>query len=369
MSLSRGRARASNPAEKRCASVVPGVSILSSGARRGPLVYTANMRFGPMPKGAGRSWFAGLGVFALLALAPPALGQDAAELTKARAAFQQAIELEQAGNWAAAVQRFREVGQVRMTPQVRFHIALCEEKLGRLVAALGGYELALAQADAVGAEFKAEVESNVTRLRERIPKLVIARGAGAEAASIELNGVSVGESSIGVEVPQDPGPHAVTAKAPGYKPFESTVTLEEGQRQTVEIVMEPLPVEETRPPPPSAPPQKIKLVPIIVGGAGAATLLASGVFLVLRQSTLSGLEDACRGDVCPTSERGAYSRLKTYHYASIVTFGVGVAAVGTAAALLVLDARAKKKHDEETRVTLVPNLSPQLAGASAIVRF
>jgi hypothetical protein len=312
---------------------------------------------------------AGFGVAVAVAVTSPAFAQDAAELTRARAAFQQAIELEQAGNWAAAVQRFREVGQVRMTPQVRFHIALCEEKLGRLVAALGGFELALSGADSVGAEFKAEVEANVTRLRERIPKLVITRGAGAEAASIELNGVSVGESSIGVEVPQDPGPHAVTAKAPGYKPFESTVTLEEGQRQTVEIVMEPLPVEETKPGVAPAAAPKIKWVPYIVGGAGGVTLLASGIFLVLRQGTLSGLEDSCKDGVCPTSERGAYSRLKTYHYASIVTFGVGAAAVGTAAVMLVLDARAKKKHDEETRVTFVPTLSPQLAGAEATVRF
>ena len=101
-----------------------------------------------------------------------------------------------------------------MTPQVRFHIAVCEENLGRLVAALGGYELALADADKVGSDFKGEVEENVTKLRARIPKLVIDRGAGANAAAIELDGVAVGDSSVGVEVPLDPGPHAVTAKAP-----------------------------------------------------------------------------------------------------------------------------------------------------------
>src|ERR1044071_10265846 len=75
---------------------------------------------------------------ALLSSQAPALAQDANELKRARAQFQQATELEQAGNWTAALQAFREVGQVRMTPQVRFHIAVCEEKLGRLVAALGG---------------------------------------------------------------------------------------------------------------------------------------------------------------------------------------------------------------------------------------
>lgn len=299
----------------------------------------------------------------------PVHAQDAAELSRARAAFQQAIELEQAGNWSAAVQRFREVGQVRMTPQVRFHIALCEEKLGRLVAALGGYELALTGADTVNPEFRAEVESNVARLRQRIPKLVITRGAGAEAAAIELNGVSVGEGSIGVEVPQDPGPHSVTARAPGYKPFEATVTLEEGQRQNVAIIMEQLPPEPV-PVAPQAPPSKLKIVPYVIGGAGAATILASSVFLILRQGTASDLEDKCKGGVCPASERSTYNRLKTYHYATIITFGAGVAAVGTAATMLVLEARAKKKQDEQPpRVSLIPNFSLNHAGATAIVRF
>jgi hypothetical protein len=332
------------------------------------------MRFGPLPNVARaplclRPLIAGFALLVASGVSAPAHAQDAAELSKARAAFQQAIELEQAGNWSAAVQRFREVGQVRMTPQVRFHIALCEEKLGRLVAALGGYELALGGADAVGAEFKSEVEQNIARLRQRIPKLVITRGAGAEAATIELNGVSVGEGSIGVEVPQDPGPHSVTAKASGFKPFEATVTLEEGQKQNVAIIMEPLP-PEPEPVRPQQAPSKLKIVPYVVGGAGAATILASSVFLILRQSTASDLEDKCKGDVCPTSEKSTYSRLKTYHYATIVTFGAGVAAVGTAAALLVIDARAKKKQDEQPpQVSVIPTLSPGHAGATAIVRF
>ncbi len=175
-----------------------------------------------------RRWFAWVALAsAVLATAPICRAQDAAELKRARGQFQQATELEQAGNWTAALQAFREVGQVRMTPQVRFHIAVCEEKLGRLVAALGGYELALADADKVNPDFKGEVEENIGKLRACIPKLVIQRGAGAESAAIELDGVALGESSVGVEVPLDPGPHAVTARAPNRKAFEASVTLKE----------------------------------------------------------------------------------------------------------------------------------------------
>lgn len=282
----------------------------------------------------------------------PAHAQDASELKKARAQFQQATELEQAGNWTAALQAFREVGQVRMTPQVRFHIAVCEEKLGRLVAALGGYELALADADKVNPDFKAEVEENVTKLRARIPKLVIERGAGANAAAIELDGVAVGDSSVGVEVPLDPGPHAVTAKAPNRKPFEASVSLKEEETTRLEVKLEELPPELLRSgggaPLPEKPPSKV--VPYVIGGVGVASLIGSGVLFGLRQSTLSELEDACgpEGKHCPPSKQSRYDDLKFYHYGSMVTLGVGVAALGTAGALLLFQRKKEAPKDSDS---------------------
>jgi hypothetical protein len=297
-------------------------------------------------------------VVALLG-SPPAAAQDAAELKKARAQFQQATELEQAKNWTAALQAFREVGQVRMTPQVRFHIAVCEEGLGRLVAALGGYELALADADKVNPDFKGEVEANVTKLRARIPKLVIERGAGAHAAAIELDGVAVGDSSVGVEVPLDPGPHAVTAKAPNHKPFDANVTLTEEQTLHLEVTLEELPPELLRAgvaPPPEKPPSRV--VPFVVGGVGVASLIGSGVLFGLRQSALSELKDACGpgGKHCPPSKQSRYDDLKFYHYGAEVTLGVGVAAVGTAGALLFFQRKKKEPASDTAQVQLLPSL-------------
>jgi hypothetical protein len=306
-----------------------------------------------------RRWVYGVSVTcALLGTQLPAFAQDAAELKKARAQFQQATELERAGNWTAALQAFREVGQVRMTPQVRFHIAVCEENLGRLVAALGGYELALADADKVGPDFAGEVEEKVTKLRARIPKLVIERGDGAAAAAIELDGVAVGDSSIGVEVPLDPGPHAVTAKAPNRKPFESTVTLKEEETTHLELKLEAIPQElpstNASLPPPEKPPSKV--VPLVIGGVGVASLIGSGVLFGLRQSTLSELEDACDGTRCPKAKESRYDDLKFYHYGSFVTLGVGVAAVGAAGAVLFFQ-RKKQEPAKDTMAALeiVPN--------------
>ena len=106
----------------------------------------------------------------------PKPASDEDELWIARGKFQQAIELERAGDFAQALRLLREVGQLKMTPQVRYHIALCLDNLGQLVAAVGSYELALADADTVGQSFRETVEKNVARLRARIPKLQIKRG-------------------------------------------------------------------------------------------------------------------------------------------------------------------------------------------------
>jgi hypothetical protein len=304
-----------------------------------------------------------------------AQAQDKKELSKARAQFQRAIEQEQAGNYTQALEQFRDVGQVRMTPQVRFHIATCEEKLGRLVTALGGYELALADAETVGEDFKNEVDAAVTRLRASIPKLLIQRGAGADAAVIELDGVALGASSVGVPVPLDPGPHSVNAKAPGYEAFSQTVTINENEQKTVDIELtaEPEPAAAA---PTGRNPQTVdlngkpnkKLIPYVIGGVGVVSLIGSGVLFGLRQSTLSDLENKCGPDrkSCPSSARGEVDNLKLYNTTAQIALGVGVAGVGTAVTLLILQ---RKQSPTTAGFMLTPAAPNALAGASLNGRF
>jgi len=291
----------------------------------------------------------------------------------ARAQFQRGIELEQAGNYTTALEQFRDVGQVRMTPQVRFHIATCEEKLGRLVTALGGYQLAFADADKVGADFKTEVEAAVTRLEASIPKLLIERGVGAEAAEIQLDGVALGATSIGVPVPLDPGPHSVSAKAPGYLPFSQTVSIGQNEAKTVNISLSPEPVEVLPPRGPSSAGSvekpNAKLIPYVVGGAGLASLIGSGVFFGLRQSAISDLESQCGPSraACPSSAASEYSNLKVYNVAAQVTLGAGVLGVGAGVTLWLL-----QKHPAAAKsrgVLVLPSAPSSVAGVSCVGAF
>jgi hypothetical protein len=300
----------------------------------------------------------------------PALAQDSAEdkkeLKRLRSLFQQAIELEHAGNWGGALQIFREVGQTRMTPQVRYHIAMCEEKLGKLVAALGGYELAKSEAETVGPDFQSEVHGAIEALRSKIPMLTIERGSGAQAASIEVDGVALGSTSLNRPFPADPGPHAVSAKAPGYQELVAVVELAEGERRSFIVKLEPRdPGPTSRPTAeddnlaPSAIPAEEKpsrLVPYVIGGVGVAALAGAGALFYLRQDSLGKLEGECDGGSCPPESQAEYDKFTTYHYGSQIALGVGVVGVGTAVTLILLE--PKSKSTSQTGMRIIPSVWP-----------
>jgi hypothetical protein len=337
---------------------------------------------------------------------PSANAAEKNELSLARAKFQQATEMEQAGNHSGALQLFREVGQVRMTPQVRFHIAYCEQKLGKLVAALGGYELALAEAEAISPEFQKEVEERVTELRMKIPKLVIARGDGAQTATIELDGVSLGESSIGVEVPLDPGPHSINAKSPGYESYESTISVSEQHVERVTVTLERRQAEGTNPAPAKdkepavVASHRTSLVPYAIGAGAVAVVAYVGAayfYYGLQSGKASDLKDLCGSDedctnsvprALTTSEldkaRDLQSKVRTYTHMTNVSLVIGVVATLTSGGLIVAevlmsDAERKEKEkqkEQERQDALTTSWSIQpaapgatLGGLSVVGRF
>ena len=309
--------------------------------------------------------------------APPVFAQSKKELREARKKFQQATELEQARNWSGALALFREVGQVKMTPQVRYHIAYCQENLGKLVSALGGYEIALSTASQLGPAFEKEVKERSEALKARIPKLTIKRGKGAAAAKIELDGVPLGTTVTGV--PIDPGAHIVEATAPGYQSFNTTITVEEGSEKTLDLELEKFPADTPPPGELAGEPKKVETVkeepslvaPIVIGGLGVASLAASGVFFILRNGAISDLEDACgpQRDQCPASMESTYDDAKTYNLVSQVTLGAGIVGVGVAATLLLTQGGGKDPQKEEASFVVAPSAPGAAAGLSVLGRF
>jgi hypothetical protein len=272
------------------------------------------------------------------------------ELARAREDFRKGLELEAANDWAGALSTFESVAQVTMTPQVRFHIARCQHRLGKLLEALGGYRWAAHEAsldpksatDPKLAELIREANAGVEEIEAKIPKLTIVRGTGAQAASVKLDGVALGEASVGKEMQVNPGGHTIDYALPDGRSAQKVVTLQEGDTQTVELVFaEPeKPASTASAPPPPAPPDvtqqpKSNVVPWVVLGAGGVSLAASGIFYMLRAGAISDHDKQCVNNVCPSSLKDTGDKGKTYTTLGNVTFGVGIVGVGLGAVLLL----------------------------------
>lgn len=277
---------------------------------------------------------------AIVAMSAPAFAED---IAKARKLFAKGLAQEEAGGWAEALVTFREVAAIKTNHIVHFHIALCLEKTGKLVEAIEQFALAKAQAEKEGgtdAELTvANAKKHLDLLRQRVPAVRVSKPPAA-GARLLVDGVP---ASFGAVIPLDPGAHTIAVEAPEHARFEQTLTMVDGTTAPVEVL--PRLVRTAEPPPPSKPPLLTTDAPPpdrtwtwVLGGFGAASLAASGVFYGLRASTLNELEAACdaNGEHCDPSKRGLDERGRTYTIAGNVLLGVGVASVGAAITIAAL---------------------------------
>lgn len=282
-------------------------------------------------------------------VAAPAAAQDPTEgeLAAAREMFNDGKDLEKEGNWADALAMFKKVAEVKMTPQVRFHIALCEEKLGRLVSAINGFELAAQEASRAGssaAEVGVNAPARAAALRKRVAAVNLVVKGRISRSRILIDGAPVGAALIGSPIPVDPGRHTVELQTDGKVVFFKELTLEEKGQATVDIEVNdvdpppprivPTATTTVKPPPPVVPEENPSKAPaVIVGTVGILSFIGAGVFLGLREATIAEVGATCQTggkqcdpDLAATAEDG-----KTY--ATVVTAltiagGVGLATAG-----------------------------------------
>ena len=203
-----------------------------------------------------------IGVSTALAT-PPAAAQQGG-LAQLRQVFAEGRQLEDKGHWAEALDKFKEVAAAKMTPQVRFHIALCEENVGKLVSAMKGFELAAAEGTAAGSsavEVPPAATQHAEALRGRIAKLHVEVHGKVTTSKVVVDDSPLGDKDE-VDVDVDPGPHVVEVRdASGKVTFHKEVTLAEkgseqrhGDRQRRGRARRP-PSPSSRPPPRRAPPR------------------------------------------------------------------------------------------------------------------
>src|SRR5690606_28810130 len=92
----------------------------------------------------------------------------------------------------------------------------------------------------------------VDELAPLVPRVTIRLGGPSpEGLVVELDGVALGEASLGTGLAVDPGEHTIAARADGREPWETTTSI--AASETREVVIPAL-AAVPPPPPPSAPP-------------------------------------------------------------------------------------------------------------------
>jgi hypothetical protein len=292
-------------------------------------------------RGAGfRSTF----LAALLLLAPAfAAAQTPAELSEARKTFTSALADEEHGNFEVALEKFRRVQAVRETVAVRYRVGACLEALGRLKEAIVAYEGAIALGsggDPGNAESIKAARAKVADIGKRMPQLSLTVSETAPpGVEVELDHEVVPAAALRAPILVDPGPHVVSANAPGATPFRTDLTLQEGAHLALAIpLVVPPPVivpPSAIAPPKEVPPESSERRPNVAGwiavGAGAALLVGAGAFVLVRHGEISDLNRACTGGVCPRSREAELTSLRS-HAVTNGTIGAALAGAGVVAA-------------------------------------
>lgn len=309
------------------------------------------------------------------------------ELQAARELFAKAQKDEEANEWSSALEKLRRVASVKMTPGVRLHIAVCEEKLGQLVAAFADYSAAesLAKSQSNGEVLQAVAEPLV-RMKARVPMLTISVPSDASNLEVSLDGKKLAPGVLGVAMPVDPGAHKIEAKASGKKPFTALTTAREHDSVTIDVRFDstaapPPPRDEPKrderdepkhdepratPATPTAtkpdlhdapPPEEDRatktgsVLPAVLTAAGAVGLGIFGIgAFVAADGAYGDLKQACSTALaCPSDKRDG---VRTWDAVALTSW-IGAGALATVSVVLFV-ARASSRSEAAARLTITP---------------
>jgi len=192
-------------------------------------------------------------------------GQRAA----ARDLFKQGDQLQRAGHFADALDKFQRAEQVFAAPTNELRIAECEAALGQLVESGEAYRLVVRTILPPGSPpaFQAAVDQAKAEFEQvdpRIPRLVVQVLPAAANVRLQIDGQGVPSALLGQLMPLDPGPHKASAVAPGYAGAEQSLVLKERETRVIQLALKqtatpsvtpsPAPVETSVSPSSGGPP-------------------------------------------------------------------------------------------------------------------
>lgn len=302
---------------------------------------------------------AGVALSILAAVAPSARADDSpSDIAAARALGTDGVMLADAGNCAEAIPKLERAEKLHHAPTTAVRLGECHIELGRLV--LGTEILQRALREPAGpnrpqafVDALARAQKALDQAQPKIATLhVVVRAPAGTKLSWTVDGERISDALLDADRPTDPGSHTVQATAPGFLPATATVRLTEGQRQSLELRLEPdphavVPASDAPTAHSTTPPKGAtaadqgrpgsKVPGLVALGIGGVALVAGGVTGVLAAGRASSVHDACPNDRCVQGSAGErdLDAAKTFGNVSTVAFAVAGVALVTGGVLLL----------------------------------
>lgn len=283
----------------------------------------------------------GVVLLLVLGLAMPAHAETGA----AAALFDSARDAMKRGNYAKARAQLEE--SLRLEPAVgtELNLALCEEQLGREVAAWRRLQRVIDTLPRDDERLRI-ARQHRDELGERLPHVTLVAAVALPLGTvIWLGGTELTPSSLGVSIPVERGELAIRVAAPGYEPREYRLSMATGSREEVSIAAGSrrgplLPHLLAGGTPPHASPSarsRAGFVSLGVGGALAIVGSAASLFAIRAKHEMT---EACDAKLrCTARGLDAAGRGEALALASTLTFAAsGVTLV--AGALLLLSSES-----------------------------
>lgn len=281
-----------------------------------------------------------------LSLSRPALAQNPAA---AEALFEQARAAMAAGDYDIACARLRDSDKLDPAVGTRFNLADCEERRGHVATAWSLFRGVLSELSQDDDRKPIAVE-RARALEPRMPYLTLVRRPETPAdARVRVDGVDLGEGSLGVPLPMDPGKHELVLSSGGTEQ-KSNFQMQEGQHLDLalrwnDVAVAPRPVggnaraDEAPQPSVGSGRRQWAYVAGGVGIAGVALGTVSGIITLSKKSTANA---NCSDEqhVCNQAGVEANESGRTFAALSGVGFGMGVVGLATATVLWLTAPRA-----------------------------
>ena len=318
-----------------------------------------------------------LACFALVSLTrpPAALAQSPADVAAARDLFIEGSELSKQERWDEARDRFSRSLALKRAAITMYSLAVAQMRSGQLVEALVSFRAFLAEPIQPATEpYQQAARDAVAELEGRVGYVAVSVSpAGVAGLTVTVDQELIPPAALSLPRMVNPGEHTVSAKAPGYVDAVETLTVTEGQRRELKLVLKngavagpaPGPVgspDEPAPPPPgdAGPGGSFPVLPValMVGGG-----VAFGVGLTVGLLGVSEAADA------PTRDGPEADSARTKSIVGDVVAGVGIVAAGVGLVLLLVDGEDDPATDDPTApaASLRPWSSGPLGGIE--IRF